>query len=187
MRRFTAFTGSRPCDWTAGDIEDFTSSLMTGSGRLASSTIRGYHLTLRLFCDYLLRAWPGMGRSAAHHSLTGPAAASPAADFDPWRASDHPSREAPTDASGEPKKRTTNAVQPTAPLAGLPEDAFDCAAGHYLGDPATLGHGARSTRIRLASSGRTITVAPFSFVQPTGTKNHLPLVWIRGRNPLYRK
>ncbi len=54
VRRFTAFAGSRPWDWTAGDVEDFTAALMTGTGRLAPSTIRGYHLTLRLFCDYLL-------------------------------------------------------------------------------------------------------------------------------------
>ena len=54
MRRFSEFTGSHPWDWTAGDVEDFTASLMSGDDRLAPSTIRGYHLTLRLFCDYLL-------------------------------------------------------------------------------------------------------------------------------------
>ena len=54
VRRFTAFAESLPWDWTAGDVEDFTASLMSGADRLAPSTIRGYHLTLRLFCDYLL-------------------------------------------------------------------------------------------------------------------------------------
>lgn len=54
VRRFTEFAGSSPWEWTAGDVEDFTMSLMSGAGRLAPSTIRGYHLTLRLFCDYLL-------------------------------------------------------------------------------------------------------------------------------------
>ncbi len=54
VRRFTAFASSHPWDWTAGDMEDFTASLMTGTDRLAPSTIRSYHLTLRLFCDYLL-------------------------------------------------------------------------------------------------------------------------------------
>lgn len=54
MRRFAEFTGSRPWEWTAADVEDFTASLMVGAGRLAHSTIRGYHVTLRLFCDYLL-------------------------------------------------------------------------------------------------------------------------------------
>ena len=54
LRRFTAFAETLPWDWTAGDIEDFTASLMSGADRLAPSTIRGYHLTLRMFCDYLL-------------------------------------------------------------------------------------------------------------------------------------
>ena len=54
VRRFTEFAGSHPWEWTAADIEDFTMSLMSGDERLAPSTIRGYHLTLRLFCDFLL-------------------------------------------------------------------------------------------------------------------------------------
>src|SRR5680860_1559959 len=44
-----------------GDVEDFTVSNMSGSQRLAPSTVRGYHLTLRMFCDYLTDArydWP---------------------------------------------------------------------------------------------------------------------------------
>jgi len=35
-------------------VEDFTMSLMSGAERLARSTIRGYHVSLRLFCDYIL-------------------------------------------------------------------------------------------------------------------------------------
>ena len=54
LRRFTEFAGSFPWQWSAGDVEDFTLSLMSGAARLAPSTIRGYHLTLRMFCDYLL-------------------------------------------------------------------------------------------------------------------------------------
>jgi site-specific recombinase XerD len=54
IRRFCEFAGSRPWEWTAGDVEDFTATLMSGQDRLAPSTIRGYHMTLRLFCDYLL-------------------------------------------------------------------------------------------------------------------------------------
>jgi integrase/recombinase XerC len=53
LRRFTEFAESYPWAWTAGDVEDFTVSLMSGEQRLAPSTIRGYHLTLRMFCDYL--------------------------------------------------------------------------------------------------------------------------------------
>ena len=54
VRRFTAFTGTYPWQWTAADVEDFTMSLMSGDGRLAPSTIRGHHMSLKLFCDYLL-------------------------------------------------------------------------------------------------------------------------------------
>jgi integrase len=70
VRRFCEFVESYPWEWTAGDVEDFTTSLMSGDERLAPSTIRGYHLTLRLFCDYLLDGrygWVGQceGRSGA--------------------------------------------------------------------------------------------------------------------------
>lgn len=54
VRRFTTFVGTYPWEWTAGDVEDFTMSLMSGTDRLAPSTIRGYHVGLRLFCDYVL-------------------------------------------------------------------------------------------------------------------------------------
>ena len=55
LRRFLEFADSYPWAWAAGDVEDFTVSLMSGASRLAPSTIRGYHLTLRMFCDYLVR------------------------------------------------------------------------------------------------------------------------------------
>ncbi len=54
LRRFAAFVETHPWDWTAGDVEEFTAALMSGVKRKAPSTIRGYHMTLRLFCDYLL-------------------------------------------------------------------------------------------------------------------------------------
>ncbi|MFI9538343.1 tyrosine-type recombinase/integrase [Nocardia fusca] len=54
VRRFAEFAGSYPWAWTASDVEDFTVSLTSeASGRLAPATIRGYHLVLRMFCDYL--------------------------------------------------------------------------------------------------------------------------------------
>ena len=53
LRRFGEFAESYPWAWTPGDLEDFTVSLVSGSGRLAPSTIRGYHLTVKMFCDYL--------------------------------------------------------------------------------------------------------------------------------------
>jgi integrase/recombinase XerC len=61
LRRFTEFAESYPWSWTPADVEDFTISLTSGESRLAPSTIRGYHLTLRMFCDYLTDAryeWP---------------------------------------------------------------------------------------------------------------------------------
>nr|WP_238994842.1 tyrosine-type recombinase/integrase [Mycolicibacterium chubuense] len=54
VRRFAAFAEAHPWDWTAGDVEDFTAALMSGPTRKAPSTIRGYHMSLRMFCDYLL-------------------------------------------------------------------------------------------------------------------------------------
>jgi len=54
IRRFTLFAGSFPWQWSAADVEDFTMSLMSGDSRLAPSTIRGHHMSLRLFCDFLL-------------------------------------------------------------------------------------------------------------------------------------
>jgi integrase/recombinase XerC len=56
LRRFTEFAESYPWSWTPADVEDFTISLTSGEARLAPSTIRGYHLTLRMFCDYLTDA-----------------------------------------------------------------------------------------------------------------------------------
>jgi integrase/recombinase XerC len=61
LRRFTEFADSYPWSWTPADVEDFTISLTSGASKLAPSTIRGYHLTLRMFCDYLTDAryeWP---------------------------------------------------------------------------------------------------------------------------------
>ncbi|MFQ6227444.1 hypothetical protein [Nocardia sp. NPDC002869] len=53
IRRFVEFTGSYPWAWTPADVEDFTvSSPSEAGGRLAPSTIRGYHVTIRMFCDY---------------------------------------------------------------------------------------------------------------------------------------
>jgi integrase/recombinase XerC len=53
IRRFQGFADSYPWQWGPGDVEDFTTSLTSGEGRRAIGTIRGYHLALRMFCDYL--------------------------------------------------------------------------------------------------------------------------------------
>src|SRR4249920_1661711 len=56
LRRFNNFAESYPWAWGPGDVEDFTVWLVSGDRRLAASTVRGYHLTLRMFCDYLTDA-----------------------------------------------------------------------------------------------------------------------------------
>jgi hypothetical protein len=48
VRRFQDFAETYPWEWTPADVEDFTVSLMGGAHRLAPSTIRSYHLTLRM-------------------------------------------------------------------------------------------------------------------------------------------
>ena len=53
VRRFAEFAECYPWAWAPSDVEDFTVSLTSGGERLALSTIRGYHLSLRMFCDYL--------------------------------------------------------------------------------------------------------------------------------------
>lgn len=61
LRRFAEFAGSFPWQWMAGDVEDFTVWLTSGTRQLAVSTIRSYHVTLRMFCDYVTDArygWP---------------------------------------------------------------------------------------------------------------------------------
>ncbi|WP_203433946.1 hypothetical protein [Jiangella asiatica] len=65
VRRFTEFCEARPWAWKPGDVEDFTVSLMSGAQRLAPSTIRGYQMTLRMFCDYLTDARYGWLRECA--------------------------------------------------------------------------------------------------------------------------
>lgn len=61
VRRFGGFTGEYPWRWTSGDVEEWTSSLLSGASPLAHSTIRGYHVALRLFCDYTTDARYGWG------------------------------------------------------------------------------------------------------------------------------
>jgi site-specific recombinase XerD len=56
IRRFADFAESYPWAWGPGDVEDFTVSLTSQRVRLSPSTIRGYHLSLRMFGDYLTDA-----------------------------------------------------------------------------------------------------------------------------------
>ena len=70
IRRFAGFAECYPWVWRPVDIEDFTVSLTSGKDRLALSTIRGYHLALRMFCDYLVDSryeWARQCRDRFHH------------------------------------------------------------------------------------------------------------------------
>ena len=53
LERFRRFADTYPWEWLPGDVEDFTASLTSGPDRLAHSTIRIMHSTIKLFCDYL--------------------------------------------------------------------------------------------------------------------------------------
>lgn len=53
LERFRQFAESYPWEWLPGDVEDFTTQLVNGSRPLAHSTIRIYHMTIRMFCEYL--------------------------------------------------------------------------------------------------------------------------------------
>jgi integrase/recombinase XerC len=62
VRRFLRFTGTYPWQWTAADIEEWTSSLLSGSRPKAHSTLRSYQLAVAAFLDYLTDArygWAG--------------------------------------------------------------------------------------------------------------------------------
>ena len=54
IRRFSNFVGSYPWEWKPVDVEDYTSSLLSGPKPLSHSTIRGYHLMIRVFCGFLV-------------------------------------------------------------------------------------------------------------------------------------
>ncbi|MDF2664329.1 MAG: site-specific integrase [Microbacterium sp.] len=53
IERFRAFTGADPWEWRPGDLEDFTSLLLSGDRPAAHSTVRGVHVAIRLFCEYV--------------------------------------------------------------------------------------------------------------------------------------
>src|SRR5664279_2558600 len=51
VRRFVAFSSDYPWQWSPGDVEEWTTSLV--SQGLAHSTIRNYQQAVQLFCGYL--------------------------------------------------------------------------------------------------------------------------------------
>lgn len=53
IKRFAEFAGTYPWQWRPVDVEDYTSSLLSGAKPLAHSTIRSYHLAIKSFCAFL--------------------------------------------------------------------------------------------------------------------------------------
>ncbi|MFL6119668.1 tyrosine-type recombinase/integrase [Actinophytocola sp.] len=52
VRRFVVFAEAYPWEWTAGQVDEFMTALIAEEGK-AESTIRGYQVALRLFCDFI--------------------------------------------------------------------------------------------------------------------------------------
>lgn len=61
IRRFQAFTGTYPWQWTPTDVEDWTSSLLGQEKPRAHSTIRLYQIDLRLFMEFVTDPRYGWG------------------------------------------------------------------------------------------------------------------------------
>ncbi len=53
LRRFAAWTNEYPWRWRPQDIEEWTAAAV-GERHLARTTVRGVHLTLKLFMDYVI-------------------------------------------------------------------------------------------------------------------------------------
>jgi hypothetical protein len=57
VKRFAAFTGTYPWEWSPVDLEEFSSELL--SARCRMSTVRHYQMRLRSFMEFLLNpAYP---------------------------------------------------------------------------------------------------------------------------------
>lgn len=54
VRRLAEFTGLYPWQWSPGEAEAWASHLRSGQRPVGLSTLRGYEVTIRLFCEYLL-------------------------------------------------------------------------------------------------------------------------------------
>ncbi len=53
VRRFADFCGTLPWEWLPADVEEWTTSLVSGARPLSVSTVRAYQNSVALFCDYL--------------------------------------------------------------------------------------------------------------------------------------
>lgn len=53
LRRFAGFSNLYPWEWTPGELEAFTSGLVSGNRPLAHSTVRSYQMAVQLFCEFV--------------------------------------------------------------------------------------------------------------------------------------
>lgn len=53
LRRFAAWTNEYPWQWRAQDVEEWTAAA-AGERHMARTTVRGMHITLRMFMEYLI-------------------------------------------------------------------------------------------------------------------------------------
>ena len=54
VRRFADFCNTPPWEWSPADVEEWTTSLVSGPRPLAVSTVRVHQNAVALFCDYLI-------------------------------------------------------------------------------------------------------------------------------------
>lgn len=52
VRRFEAYAGKKPWEWSAGDLDEWM-TLLVSQRRVEASTIRSYQGAVRLFCEYI--------------------------------------------------------------------------------------------------------------------------------------
>lgn len=65
VKRFAAFTGLYPWQWTAAEAEAWISDLRSGPETVSISTARNYATEVRLFCEYLVDRRYGWGQVCA--------------------------------------------------------------------------------------------------------------------------
>lgn len=53
VRRFVEFSGLYPWQWTPAEAEAWISELRSGATPLRVSTLRGYEIDIKMFCEYL--------------------------------------------------------------------------------------------------------------------------------------
>jgi site-specific recombinase XerD len=70
-RRLAAFSGLYPWQWTPGEAEAWISELRSGTTPLRVSTLRGYEIDIKLFCEYLTDArYPWMAECTKQFGVT---------------------------------------------------------------------------------------------------------------------